>query len=515
MSRPNTTRIPASAPIPARRPRARSSAARVPAVARRPSVSALGLSGGINPVTGAPKAQRTSKTVQKLVLLPSEPQTRPLPTSDDEDLQHGYETDRGIRDIKSEGERMSKEQRKKAGYKRITAYCVAEAFKMKLLATYLKREHNVQPRVFDEAMYVMYHLPLLPGYGPNSNIRSSAPPSSEDDDVVVPVSELEDQAYLNSVSSSPLVDRLPPATSVTPITDVHPEHFDVAHEEPAEFSLSAKDENNIAEVVFFSYGVVVFFGLDENQERGILEDIQAAGATRRVLEEDKWEIEECHYAYDRYIAYPRIYNDFFTFKSHSTLSILSVSHALAQSTLLARYETLTNATLSSPDTKAIPQRLATTGSLHLSRTEALKITGRLFKVRRDVNLVSNVLDVPDIFWEEGQANVRALYDAVREYLEIGSRVNVLNEKLAVAEDLLGAIHDHLNYKAMDRITWIIIWLIVVACLVEVGEVIARLVFHASKVEGHQPGTVVNATAALAALSKEEALRILERMMEQS
>lgn len=66
----------------------------------------------------------------------------------------------------------------------------------------------------------------------------------------------------------------------------------------------------------------------------------------------------------------------------------------------------------------------------------MKITGRLFVLRRDVNLVSNVLDVPELFWVEGQANLRALYDAVRDYMEIGVRVGVLNEKLAVAEDLV-------------------------------------------------------------------------------
>lgn len=54
-----------------------------------------------------------------------------------------------------------------------------------------------------------------------------------------------------------------------------------------------------------------------------------------------------------------------------------------------------------------------------------------------MNLVSNVLDVPELFWTEGQASLRALYDAVREYMEIGVRVGVLNEKLAVAEDLVG------------------------------------------------------------------------------
>lgn len=65
-------------------------------------------------------------------------------------------------------------------------------------------------------------------------------------------------------------------------------------------------------------------------------------------------------------------------------------------------------------------QLALTGSLRLTRKDALKLTGRLFKLRRDVNLVSNVLDVPDLFWEEGQASLRALYDAVRDYMEIGT-----------------------------------------------------------------------------------------------
>ncbi|KAJ3779540.1 hypothetical protein GGU10DRAFT_402271 [Lentinula aff. detonsa] len=44
---------------------------------------------------------------------------------------------------------------------------------MKLLASFLKREHNFGPTVFNEALYAMYHLPLLLGYGSNSNIHSS------------------------------------------------------------------------------------------------------------------------------------------------------------------------------------------------------------------------------------------------------------------------------------------------------------------------------------------------------
>ena len=79
---------------------------------------------------------------------------------------------------------------------------------------------------------------------------------------------------------------------------------------------------------------------------------------------------------------------------------------------------------------SIPRQLAEKGALRLRRHEALKLTGRLFKLRRDVNLVSNVLDVPELFWSE--ASLKDLYSAVREYMEIRPRVEVLNEKLSVA-----------------------------------------------------------------------------------
>ena len=70
-------------------------------------------------------------------------------------------------------------------------------------------------------------------------------------------------------------------------------------------------------------------------------------------------------------------------------------------------------------------------------------------------LIGNVLDVPDMFWEE--ASLRGLYDAVRSYFEIGERVWGVEERVAGARDLLDAIHEHLNGSAMERITIIIIW----------------------------------------------------------
>lgn len=53
--------------------------------------------------------------------------------------------------------------------------------------------------------------------------------------------------------------------------------------------------NNVAEAIFFSYGVSVFFGFNETEEKEIMEDAETAGAWIRGLNEDDWEVEEFHY----------------------------------------------------------------------------------------------------------------------------------------------------------------------------------------------------------------------------
>ncbi len=58
--------------------------------------------------------------------------------------------------------------------------------------------------------------------------------------------------------------------------------------------------DDAAEIVFFAYGVAVFFGFDETQERDILEDVHGAGTVKGARAESEWEIEECHYAVSRF-----------------------------------------------------------------------------------------------------------------------------------------------------------------------------------------------------------------------
>ncbi|KAJ7591035.1 DUF155-domain-containing protein [Mycena floridula] len=489
-----------------------------PPVTRRASGSNSGAQqrrGSVPTNPPAAKAQRQ----KKIVALPLAPQTKPPDLEDDQDLTLGYETDAGvtIRDKKSRAERMSKEERERAGEKRMTAYYIGSSFKMKLLASFLKQEHNVLPRAFDEALYVIYHLPLLPGYS-NANVRSSVFLGKAGKSMLSRLSEAEDEGYHDSyfmdsqppplrdgyMTSSPVESRQfrhPGFELSSSVSDTEPESTETEttarRTRRPQISEPPPPEEDLAEVVFFEYGVVVFFGLTENEEKSILQDVENV-VVRKIIESE-WEIESCHFAHDPAVLYPRVWNDFFTLKSRSHLLKLSIAHAIGQSTLLARVESNAQRVLTAPMTLAIPQQLAKSGALQLKRNEALKLTGRLFKLRQDIT--SNILDVPELFWSD--PSLKLLYDSVKDYMEIEDRVQALNEKLAIASDFLDAIHDHLNNSAMERITYIIIWLIVAAVLVELGELVARLIVHSTGEQVQQ---------AVQNLSREEALLTLERMI---
>jgi uncharacterized Rmd1/YagE family protein len=85
----------------------------------------------------------------------------------------------------------------------------------------------------------------------------------------------------------------------------------------------------------------------------------------------------------------RIYNDLITLKSSSPLIKLAISHGLAQSVKLSVFENAMAETIQGSE--PLPKMLAKDGSVPIPRTEIMKIVGRLYKLKMNVNLISNVL----------------------------------------------------------------------------------------------------------------------------
>ena len=105
------------------------------------------------------------------------------------------------------------------------------------------------------------------------------------------------------------------------------------------------------------------------------------------------------------------------------------------------------------------------------------------------NIASNILDIPDFFWES-EPLLRPLHEAVREYLEIAPRIQVLNERCEVFLDLTEILSDNIADSKMMNITWIIIVLIIISIAVTVSEVGLRFGMLSRGRVGEGPGVVL-------------------------
>ena len=69
----------------------------------------------------------------------------------------------------------------------------------------------------------------------------------------------------------------------------------------------------------------------------------------------------------------------------------------------------------------------------------------------------SLLDTPQFFWDYPE--VEPLYSMVSRYLDVVSRINVLNRKLETIHELLDMLANEQNHKHSSTLEWIIIILI--------------------------------------------------------
>ncbi|PUU75554.1 hypothetical protein B9Z19DRAFT_994028 [Tuber borchii] len=451
---------------------------------------------------------RSSKLSEKLVLLPEtdeeanrwgygEDDIEDAPIKDDEEewrnRLEGDEESPEQPPRKSYAERLPKSRRADK-LSRVTAYCTADAYRLNGTGKFLREKHSARTKLYDECLYCAYHLPIMSGddgYRVRSSPVLKSPGGKAVLDVQIERSEQRDyhEGYFEdsytgerrrSGDGSYEEDEHSKSSgknrgfSQDRTDDHHTYNQGYRPESPRDSHMN--DMKAFAEMFVFRYGVVVFWGFSERQEKDILADLTFAQNDLDIqlisgrLKEDEFETEEFHFQYSSRTRSPRIYNDMITLRSGDIMIKLAISHAIAQSTKLCRFEERMNSTMLG--VQQIPKKLALTGKLGMKREEVVKMSGKLFKLRVDVNLSSNVLDVPEFFWD-AEPTLHPLYAAVREYLEIKQRILVLNERCRVFLDLTEILSDSIADSNMSRITWIIIVLIVLSIFVTTAEVAIR------------------------------------------
>ena len=165
----------------------------------------------------------------------------------------------------------------------------------------------------------------------------------------------------------------------------------------------------------------------------------------------------------------RIQDDEIILQKKDVLTKLAISFAIGQSVKLTVFEEAISNTIER--SKQIPKDLAGKGKITLSRKEISRKMGELYIERNYINLHSEILDTPELFWEH--ADLEPFYRKIALYLDVNKRVDLLNRRLNLMHELFEILSNGLNHQYSSRLEWTIIILIVI----EVVMGVMRDLFH--------------------------------------
>lgn len=417
----------------------------------------------------APKigAQRTTKTVQKLKVLPN-PETG-VDEPDEESGREVYAQFTRIKDpaARRDAARLGKADRDRLP--RVTAYCTAQSYRLDGIMKWMKsrsRTRGANPKQLDECIYSPYNYDHMKKDGRKLQIdgRSSSPVEQRlarikasprlgerrYSDSAIEVDDnntqrREEMVDLQDEMSEPLISAESGLTSQSS-TDLHRrrESDDIHPRDNSDLSTTVLTP----EVFVFEYGTIVIWGMTVAQERRFLGDMSKFAETPLPPESTQTEEFNFYYTQD-YQA--RIYNDFISLREPKNYMLkLAISHALSQSVKTNLFEELVSTTIEK--TSNLPALIAQTGTVNLTRRQLNMQIGELFILRINIHLQGSVLDSPELMWAEPQ--LEPVYAAVRSYLEIGQRVGLLTERLEVIGDLLAVLREQGSRRHGEVLEWI-------------------------------------------------------------
>ena len=206
----------------------------------------------------------------------------------------------------------------------------------------------------------------------------------------------------------------------------------------------------VCHAFYFTYGALVVWGCKQEQALEFLAQAKEFAAQNT----EEIETDEFTYVYGET---SKIVDDEISLPNSEVLTKLAVSHGIAQSVKLGVFETALQKIFN--NTKQIPEDLAHKGKISLSRREIRRKMGELFIERASINLHMDVLDTPEFFWEYPE--LEPYYKMMANYLDISTRVEVLNQRLDVVHGLFEMLGTELNHQHSSRLEWTIICLIVI------------------------------------------------------
>lgn len=220
------------------------------------------------------------------------------------------------------------------------------------------------------------------------------------------------------------------------------------------------------DVFFFEYGVTVFWGTTSQMETRILKMIKVAEVN--PYKHDQIEVE--NFSYGLTETQPLFCNDIIYLNSDYYFHKMVISCAIAQSVKLDYFEELTDDAIEK--VKDLPEEVGNWGKTSFTRKGILKLVGRLHKLRIDLNLVTNILDEPELLWNFPKYS--ELYESFRRCLEIKTRADILNLRCDVIHGILEILSENINTRNSERLEKMIIGLIGVSVVVGIVQIIVLI-----------------------------------------
>lgn len=221
----------------------------------------------------------------------------------------------------------------------------------------------------------------------------------------------------------------------------------------------------------FSSGAMVFWGLPAKVRKQLFDSLSRfqdgsrSSGIKSALDMRDFE-HEFRYVVNDSRTQTTFRNDEIKLAGYNDVShMLALSYGLAQSARLLVYEEVVDSLVAR--TRTLPDELAEHGHVKLSHRELKRLIGELLAARYSVNLVSDILDTPEYFWQHGDLE-RLHLECARE-VELRQRAHILDTRTKVIKDALAILNNELSASSSDRVERAILFLIAVEVAIEVAK----------------------------------------------
>jgi uncharacterized Rmd1/YagE family protein len=298
------------------------------------------------PVSAAHIPTRSSKVSEKLVLLPETTEEDEESDGDDDDEEEDarppddeeLKRRKARKSRKSRAERLPKSQRTaEAQLARVTAYCTAQSYKLRSMATFVKDQHGAKTKLYDDCLYCVYQLPLLggsDGYRVRSSpvVKNPGGRSVLDEQIEANErreyregwrDESDEYSVVGNESYNTMMQEQQDADQQVldaEELEQRESHFHETNQQSQEHSQGngeirrpstestaslepfpspghaiSPDAYTVAELFIFSYGVAVFWNFTSNQEKDLLADLTFSSAVPTPVSSSHARLQKSNY----------------------------------------------------------------------------------------------------------------------------------------------------------------------------------------------------------------------------